>query len=834
MKKTILMVTCMLFALFSVAEAAVTLMPRVDSVGAIVGGEDYVYFGRYDHAALDSSFNNIYEGTLTPILWRVISQDTVSSPKKAIFLSHYSLEIAAYDNAGTDKSWPAQTIQPWLNSSDAAIELVEWQNVSNDRKGFLHPDYFTTAEKGAFSNSYLDGIDVMTLPSAAEVSTDWFADAASRTASPKAIAGALAGNLMYFTRTSSTAPVGVYSVNNSGDMVSHNIHPGAAIRPAFILNLDAVYFKSTSDDTSVNPGALSNPYLLYVAKKTLDPLTSPQPTVDGATLTLKFGDGLRHAYTATAKSETNLGLKFAVTKGSPAAAVTVTNANVNGDTVTLTLSPAIAYGDTDVVVNYLAYNAADTDGIGFLDSADSYIPTALDGFATSGIAVANSTPDPNGGGQNPGTPTSLETFLSGLNGKFLAGTLSVSVPPGTPTNALTAIGQKEGIAATAVTKTAGATFTPTTKPVLPLNTGDALAVAQSFSVSVPVGGTSGTTGNVLILRMVIEVDKLPGFEAWKTLTGDRKTALLGEWNVTLDYEYPDKWAIMVGKGGVLSWSAAVAAGIVSFTDTSVVFDYATFDSGSSTPYAAGDLMAIPDGTSDGKIVDPVWLLLDRIVPTGVTLTPSSLYLKKGESKAVTASFVPVHANDKELIWSVGNPSVASVAKAAGADTWNVSGLTEGVTVLTATVSTDRNVKATATVTVQPTASDLIESLSVSPQPPYRRGEKITVNTVLARAASSVRVAIKRPDGQTETKDAVIIDKTAQLTYTLERLGTYELTVTATDAASGQSYNKATALTVTSGGGSSSSGGCQGFATGAVMAMGLAGILLVFPIAGKRR
>ena len=69
---------------------------------------------------------------------------------------------------------------------------------------------------------------------------------------------------------------------------------------------------------------------------------------------------------------------------------------------------------------------------------------------------------------------------------------------------------------------------------------------------------------------------------------------------------------------------------------------------------------IPDGASDGRIVDPVWLLRAKIAPTGVTLDKTSLSLRKGATYTLTATVAPANATDKTVVWSSGNTSVATV------------------------------------------------------------------------------------------------------------------------------------------------------------------------------
>ena len=241
-------------------------------------------------------------------------------------------------------------------------------------------------------------------------------------------------------------------------------------------------------------------------------------------------------------------------------------------------------------------------------------------------------------------------------------------------------------------------------------------------------------------------------------------------------------------------------------------------------------LVIYDGERNSWLRDPVWLYRKSVVPTGIALTPASLTLKKGGSDTVKASFTPADATERDLVWTVSPSGVASAAKAAVADTWTVKGLAEGAATLTATSSEDSKIKATVTVLVQPAEDELIESLAVTPQPPYHTGEEIEVTVRLRRAASSVKATIKRPDGTTATKNAKVEGKTAWLEYTLESLGTYEVTVSAVDAADGQTHARTGTLTVTESGvkDSSSGGGCN------AGALGISGAALLALLRRKRR
>lgn len=242
--------------------------------------------------------------------------------------------------------------------------------------------------------------------------------------------------------------------------------------------------------------------------------------------------------------------------------------------------------------------------------------------------------------------------------------------------------------------------------------------------------------------------------------------------------------------------------------------------------AENNVLVIYDGVQDGVLIDPIVLMKKTaVVPTAISLTPtpSPLTLKKGGSGTIKAAFTPADATERDLVWSVSVPAVASVTKASAEDTWTVRGLFEGMATLTATASADGTVKATMAVTVMPAESDLFKAFAMSPEPPYRRGTEVEILASLNRAASSVKAAVERPDGNTDTPTVNVEGTEAWVAYTLEALGSYTVTVEAVDATTGTTWTKTATLTVTESGatgGSSSSGGCNAGMGISVLALGV--------------
>ena len=64
------------------------------------------------------------------------------------------------------------------------------------------------------------------------------------------------------------------------------------------------------------------------------------------------------------------------------------------------------------------------------------------------------------------------------------------------------------------------------------------------------------------------------------------------------------------------------------------------------------------GTGCKKNVEPE---PQKVIVTSVSVKPSSLSLKVGETAQLTATVTPVNADNKTVSWSTSDPSVATVA-----------------------------------------------------------------------------------------------------------------------------------------------------------------------------
>ena len=358
--------------------------------------------------------------------------------------------------------------------------------------------------------------------------------------------------------------------------------------------------------------------------------------------------------------------------------------------------------------------------VGRKGSGDVYSVTGL----TAGSAVLNAaasadrtvsfdlpvTVSADSSGPGPGLePDPVETLLSPLNTALFPHKVA-------PLTALSAQARQAiadyGVAGPAPLSKAPAGNASFAKKTSPANELEGYVnLLPSFSASVVL--SAGTTGNVLALSFASNLAGLEGFGNWKNLNDNERVLLLNTLNVVLAYEYASSWVTLVGAApsgttpSTATWGEALAAGIVAFAAEGLTFNYAVLD-GAGGPFAAGNLLAVPDGAKDGKLNDPVWLMRRQsdtpplvVPPTSIALSPAAVTLKEGAAATVTATVLPLGATDKTLLWSVADAAVAKIESTATADVWRVTGLAEGATVLTAAASADRAVRQTLSVTVEP-------------------------------------------------------------------------------------------------------------------------------------
>ncbi len=860
MKRNVkLLLFCLMAALLltpsEVSEAGVTLVPRVnsrgnilkDESGAPIASEDYVLLGKFKHRLKFADGDQ--ETEATPILWRVMSLDASPNPTKAILLSHRLPESMSYQGQVVNvdgwyrsplddppvcaNRWDGSEVQKWLNDASQTtaykVYLAEtyWKvepkqtSKPTQVEGFLYG--FAKEERDALL-SYPDGTkdSKVSLPSGWTVDNSqfrygelglWFGldNGAYYKGERK--------NQDYWTRTPLSSDgrdldqrtAGARYVVADGDINFAPVHEGDfgayGVRPVVLLNLGAPLFKAASDDfapsfnsaSAIRGGDESNPWILVLSG--LEPGDWPIDFVSadrkpngaaidatGKTMTVSWDRAISPAVRRWPASD-----DFTLVRpGSGSNPISVTSSDTNDRILILTFADATR--QREVVT--LDYNL-NTDAISFDETGTPGSADVVAGFTD--LQVTNDStvaPDP---GPGP-TQQSLAVLLVALNDALAPH----SVAPLAPIPAAVGAPITQALASNAAfaKKVAPIPAYPGTRTPIP-----------SFSASVLLG--SGTTGDTLALRYAVDLSALPGFGNWKNPDDGGKVALLNAQNISFAYEYEDStWKGLLGAESRFPWADALGAGVVEFTEKGIVLNYAVIDGlgpdSSGEPFASGGVLVIPDLAKDNKIDDPVWLTRKMVVPTALTLTPASLTLKKGESAAVKVAFTPADATEREIIWTIGDSAFVSVTKAAsGTDTWTVKGLSEGITSLTAVSGADGRVRSPLlTVTVLPAEVALIESLTVSPLPPYHPGEEVEIRAKLKRAASSVTATVRRPDGTVDTPTVNVEGTDARAEYTLTEPGDHTVTVEATDAATGAVWTKVATLTVTEGDGGGSGGGCN--------------------------
>jgi len=138
-----------------------------------------------------------------------------------------------------------------------------------------------------------------------------------------------------------------------------------------------------------------------------------------------------------------------------------------------------------------------------------------------------------------------------------------------------------------------------------------------------------------------------------------------------------------------------------WTDAYVIFnDGNNQDPASQQPgfqYTSGKTMAYENGSFTEVQVD--------VPVTSVTMSPTSLNLKVGETGSLTATVAPSNASDKTLTWKSSDTSVATVSNGT------VTAKAVGTATITATSNNGKSATATVTVSKDDVA---VTSVSVSP------------------------------------------------------------------------------------------------------------------------
>ena len=122
--------------------------------------------------------------------------------------------------------------------------------------------------------------------------------------------------------------------------------------------------------------------------------------------------------------------------------------------------------------------------------------------------------------------------------------------------------------------------------------------------------------------------------------------------------------------------------------------------------------------------------LNKVEPTGITLSNSNLSLSVGDTKQLTATVTPANATST-VIWTTSNSSVATVSNG------KVTAVGKGTATITATSTENANVKATATVTVSTIAPTSITLSNSNVALSVGDTEQITVKVSPTNAVSTV-------------------------------------------------------------------------------------------------
>lgn len=676
--------TVVLLSLASnISEAGVRLLGWKDINGSLTPDGSANRAGTYQRVLFGRYVNN------RPILWRVLSADQVGTNRKGYLYSERALKtFAPFDSSMNN--YGLSSIRAYL--------------VSNDTDGFYVDSNFAPSEKGAVvvqslattggngSNPTTTDNPMFLLPKN-DLQEPKYGFWSNSGRDVNRVALDIANNTIpYWSRTPVSGGLGrAWAINRGGYHFGLAVDStDVALRPAFFLALEAIVFKTASNDLgpggapSGAGGTVENPYVLIF------PDTLPTGAPDGWAVKFISGDNVPLDAKIKGKNlvlEWSSAISPAVKKWPDPGDFTlgtgehpkgITSDDSNDRILKLTFAKGASMGD----VVTLSYNL-NTDAISF-DSSGS---TAKVVGSFSNLGMTNETPpEP----EIPEIKQSLESLLSHLN-------ISLS-----PNVIIAPLSSRDAISMALPSSVA---FTKKMLPTTPLT--DYTALVPSFNAAVVLG--AGVNGDILALKCTVKMSSLLSFENWKNMSDNERIAQLNVQEVIFAYEYADRtWASLVGAGGILSWGDAYKAGIISFTETSMTIGYAVTDA-AGKPSANGNVLLLPDGLRDNRITDPLWLMSKKaepvkIIPTAVSLSNSALELKAGESTMLTASFTPENATERDLIWTVSNMGTAQtvaaqIEKTTQPDLYKVTGIAEGEVAFTATVSADRGVAATLNVTV---------------------------------------------------------------------------------------------------------------------------------------
>ena len=115
----------------------------------------------------------------------------------------------------------------------------------------------------------------------------------------------------------------------------------------------------------------------------------------------------------------------------------------------------------------------------------------------------------------------------------------------------------------------------------------------------------------------------------------------------------------------------------------------------------------------------------EVVVTSVTLNPTSLNIKVGETSSITSAISPASATNKTITWSSSNPSVATVSGGI------VKGIKEGSATITATSSNGKTATCNVTVTKTQTTVNVSSIILGKTSLEIKVGDSSTLTTTIS-------------------------------------------------------------------------------------------------------
>ena len=230
-------------------------------------------------------------------------------------------------------------------------------------------------------------------------------------------------------------------------------------------------------------------------------------------------------------------------------------------------------------------------------------------------------------------------------------------------------------------------------------------------------------------------------------------------------------------GGTVGDSFSLKADVLPANATNSKISWTSSDISVAAVDADGNVTAkgignavITASATDGSGVTAacsVSVVTHEIKPSSISLNLTAWDGKAGETARLIVTVLPAETTNKGISWKSDNPEIATVD-----DEGNVSAVSVGKTMITATSTEDPNLTATCRVTVVPIS---VESITLSASTwSGTVGEKMLLNaTVLPEDATNRSV-------KWTTSDSSVAKVDAEGRVTALKVGTATITATATD------------------------------------------------------